>query len=391
MNFNASCLPLHPTNTLVVKRRTLLRIGASSVGAFALNSSVLAQQKVIKIGSTLDISGVEKANGLGLVQGAKAYFQRLNKSGGINGVPVELIVEDDKFQPNLSKDNALKLLSDNAVIALMSTLGTRQTAAVMEAVSDVAIVGPSTGTLSLRKKNAQNTFFTKANYDQEVDKLIATAVSQGFTRIGIVHPKDPLGESVLAAFNTSMGKFNLKPHVVATTPGTISPEVQPAADAIAKAAPQMVFVCLAGTSVPFIKALRKTGNTSTVFGLSIMASPSNIQNLGDLSRGLGFSIVVPSPFSSKFEMVRQYRQDMQASNSNEFSLISLEGWINARVLSEGLRKAGSNVNRQSLLSALERIESLDLGGLRIGYGKTNREGGNFVDVAVIGLNGQMLT
>lgn len=82
MNFNASCLSLHPTNTLVVKRRTLLRIGASSVGAFALNSSVLAQQKVIKIGSTLDISGVEKANGLGLVQGAKAYFQRLNKSGG---------------------------------------------------------------------------------------------------------------------------------------------------------------------------------------------------------------------------------------------------------------------------------------------------------------------
>jgi ABC-type branched-subunit amino acid transport system substrate-binding protein len=261
----------------------------------------------------------------------------------------------------------------------------------MDALQDMAVVGPNTGTVGLRKKGATNVFWVRANYDQEVEKLVSTASTLGITHIGLVHPNDPLGQSLLAAFNAATAKFNLKPAIIATTPGTTSPEVDPAAREIAKAAPQVVIMGLAGTAPAFVRALRVAGGTSTIYGLSIGASATNINSLGDASRGLGFSIVVPSPFASKYEIVRRYQADMQASGNTEYSLPSLEGYINARVLAEGLRRAGGNPTRESVLAGLESIDSLELGGLRIGYGKTKREGSNFVDVAVVGAGQRLMS
>jgi len=274
---------------------------------------------------------------------------------------------------------------------MIHPLGTRQTAAVMEAVPEIPLVGPNTGTVGLRKKSSPNTFWVRANYDQEVDKLIATATAQGVQNIGLVHPNDPLGQSVLAAFNASMAKYKLQPGIVATTPGTTSPEVEPAAQAIGKAAPQVVVMGLAGTAPAFLRALRKTGCTSNCYGLSISASAASIQELGELSRGLGFSIVVPSPFAAKYEIVRRYQADMLAIGAKDFSLPSLEGYIDARVLAEGLLRAGPGAGRASLAAALERLEGFDVGGMRISYGRGNREGSHFVDVAVVGPNGRIIS
>jgi len=81
---------------------------------------------------------------------------------------------------------------------------------------------------------------------------------------------------------------------------------------------------------------------------------------------------------------------MRAAGFAEFALPSLEGYINARVLGEGLLRAGASPGRAALPAALEGIESLDLGGMRIGYGKGRREGSSFVDVAVTGEGGKLM-
>jgi len=372
-------------------RRSALRRVAVAAAGIGWGMPLFAAARTLKIGCTLDSSSVEKANGMGLTLGAMAYFTALNKSGGIGGSRIELALADDQFKPDVAKANALAFGADHNVLAMLQPLGTRQTAAVMDAVQDMAVVGPNTGTVGLRKKGATNVFWVRANYDQEVEKLVATATTLGISHIGLVHPNDPLGQSLLAAFKAAVAKFQVQPAVIATTPGTTSPDVDPAAQAIAKAAPQVVIMGLAGTAPNFVRALRAAGGTSTVYGLSIGASATNIKELGDASRGLGFSIVVPSPFASKYEIVRRYQADMQAAGNTEYSLPSLEGYINARVLAEGLRHAGANPTRESVMSALEGIDGLDLGGLRISYGKTRREGSNFVDVAVVGANQRLMS
>ncbi|ADU34378.1 ABC transporter substrate-binding protein [Variovorax paradoxus] len=369
------------------RRRVLT--GLAATAAAGLGMPAFAQGKPIRIGTTFDNSSVEKANGQGLFQGSSAFFNALNKAGGLNGTKVELVMADDTFKPDVAKANALAFEKDSSVLALLHPLGTRQTSEVMDAVPGMAVVGPITGTVALRKKTAPNTFWVRVNYDQEVEKLVTTAAVLGQTRIGLVHSNDPLGQSVLAAFKAALAKAKLEPAVIATTPNTTSMEVSPAAEAIAKAKPQVVIIGLAGTAPVFMKALRDAGGNSSAYGLSITASA--LAAMGDLARGLGFVIVVPSPYSTKFEIVRRYQADMVANGTKDFSLTSLEGYINAAVLAEGLRRAGGSPTRASVMAGLASIENFDLGGLKINYGRTNREGGHFVDVAVIGSRGQMLS
>lgn len=372
------------------RRRALSGLAATAAAAGAgLGFPAFAQNRAIRIGTTFDNSSVEKANGQGLYQGSSAFFNALNKAGGLHGSKVELVMADDTFKPEVAKANALAFEKDSSVLALVHPLGTRQTAEVMDAVPGMAVVGPITGTIALRKKTSPNTFWVRANYDQEVDKLVSTAAVLGQTRIGLVHSNDPLGQSVLAAFKNALAKAKLEPAVIATTPNTTSMEVGPAAEAIAKAKPQVVVVGLAGTAPVFLKALRGAGNSSSAYGLSITASA--LSAMGDLAKGLGFVIVVPSPYSTKFEIVRRYQADMLANGTKDFSLTSLEGYMNAAVLAEGLRRAGPSPTRAAVLGGMASIENFDLGGVKINYGRSNREGGQFVDVAVIGSRGQMLS
>jgi branched-chain amino acid transport system substrate-binding protein len=250
--------------------------------------------------------------------------------------------------------------------------------------------GPLTGTVGLRGKSGPNVFWVRANYAQEIDKLVATAAVLGITRIGMVHPNDPFGLPLLAAFKAATARHRLTPAVIATTPNTTSPDVEPAAREIARNAPQVVIMALAGTAPSFVKALRSAGAASSIYGLSIGASASNLTALASISRGMGFSIVVPSPFSTKFEAVRRYQVDMVASGRTEFSLPSLEGYINAKVLAEGLRRAGPTANRDSVLKALAGLDAFDVGGVRVSYTGGRREGGNFVDVAAVGADGRLM-
>ncbi len=372
--------------TAILRRNFMTLTGATAV---ACSWPALAQQRTLRIGSSSDDSGVEKSNGSGNFRGASAYFNAVNKSGGINGAKVEIVKSDDQFKPEIAKANALAFQADSSILAILNPLGTRQTAAIMESVRDAAIVGPVTGTSGLRKTSPPNVFWIRASYDAEVQKLIRTAVALGMNKIGIVHPKDPLGLSVLTAFQKSMADVKLEPVVVATTPGTASTEVEPAAQVIAKAQPQMVVMVLGSIAPLFMKALRAAGGTSTVYGLSISAT--NIAAMGDVGRGLGLALVVPSPFSTKNELVRRYQVDMAASGWTDYSATTIEGYVNARVLAEGLRRAGSKVTRASLIAALDEITGFDLGGMTISFGKGNRVGGNFVDVGVLGAGGRILT
>jgi len=377
-----------PSMRGTTRRQVLTRV-AGAAAATVLGMPVFAQSKAIRIGASFDNSGVEKPNGSGLFAGSSACINAINKAGGINGSKIELVMADDQFKPDVAKSNALAFAADASVLAMLHPLGTRQTAEIMDAVPGMAVVGPNTGTVALRKKNSPNTFWVRANYDQEVDKLIGTAAVLGINKIGIVHSNDPLGQSVLAACKASLARHKLEPAVVATTPSTISLEVVPAAEAIAKAAPQVVITGLAGTAPAFIKALRKAGGNSTVYGLSIMAS--SLTPMGGEARGIGFALIVPSPYSTRYEVVRRYQADMEASGSKDFSLPSLEGYMDASVLVEGLRRAGPAPTRAALIAALSSIEAFDMGGVKINFGRSNREGSQFVDVAVIGSNGRLVS
>ena len=373
----------------ITRRRCLIRVAAAAAVA-PLGLAARAQSNVLRIGSSVDTSGVEKINGLALHQGALAYFTALNRAGGVHGAQVELQVADDKFTPEQAKANALKYVADPSVLAILHPQGTRQSAAMMDAATTIALVGPNTGTVGLRKKPSANTFWVRANFDQEMDRLISQAAVLGINRIGLIHSNDPLGQGLLAGYKLALGKAKLEPAVIGVTPSTNSMDVEAAAQQVAAAKPQMVILGLAGTAPATVRALRKTGLAASIYGLSIASG--SFASMGAEGRGLAFSIIVPSPASPRHALVRRYQADMTALGKNsEMSTTSLEGYVNAMVLAEALRRAGPSPSRAAVIAGLERLDDYDVGGMQFTFGRSKREGCSFVDIATIGAQGQLIT
>ncbi|MBS0303079.1 MAG: ABC transporter substrate-binding protein, partial [Proteobacteria bacterium] len=98
-----------------------------------------------------------------------------------------------------------------------------------------------------------------------------------------------------------------------------------------------------------------------------------------------------SPYSRRTAIARRYQDDMRAAGHKDLSLASIEGYIDAMVLAEGLRRAGPSPTRAAVMAGLERIEDWDAGGLRFNFSRPGHEGCEYVDVGVVGATGQLLT
>ena len=122
-----------------------------------------------------------------------------------------------------------------------------------------------------------------------------------------------------------------------------------------------------------------------------IAQGDNLRQLGGKASGIALSMVLPDAARTSFAVVRDYQKAMRALGYQEFSARSFEGYVNARVLTEGLERAGRELTRAKLRSALAGIRSSDLGGLSIDYaGGAPYVGSRFLDLGVMGANGKFV-
>jgi hypothetical protein len=120
-----------------------------------------------------------------------------------------------------------------------------------------------------------------------------------------------------------------------------------------------------------------------------MGTQSTIQALGPDGVGVVVTSVVPFPWSQSLPVAREYRELLKKSGMQEtVSFIGLEVFINAKVLVEGLRRAGKDPTRPRFIQALESLRQFDVGGFEVNFGKGVRQGSRFVDLTIIGAGGK---
>jgi branched-chain amino acid transport system substrate-binding protein len=105
-----------------VTRRRLLGYGAASAGALGASMLVPApwqaafgQAKPYQIGTLQPLSGAAAAGGKTALVGVQMAADRINKMGGINGRPVELIVADYESKPDVGRRKAEKLVVEDNI------------------------------------------------------------------------------------------------------------------------------------------------------------------------------------------------------------------------------------------------------------------------------------
>lgn len=360
------------------------------VGIALSMSLAAAAQAQIQIGQTAGFSGQVAAGVKETTDGALLYIDSVNAKGGVNGQKIELISLDDKFDPKIAGENARKLIEENNVSALFLTRGTPHTEAIIPHLEKhgVALVGPSTGAMVLHQPVRKYIFNVRATYQREAEKAMTHLASMGITRIALVYADDTFGADGVAGAQKGLAASNLTP-VVLEKFDRAKPDFAPIAAKIAKADAQAILMVASGTAVVDAgNAFRAVGSGAQIVTLSNNASGGFIKSLGANARGVIVTQVYPNERAVTYPMVKEAQELARAKGVNEISPAMLEGFAAAKVLVEGLRRAGPKPTRDKIHAALENIKKFDLGGLEVNYGPDDHTGLDFADLSIIGTDGK---
>ena len=378
----------------VLKRLLALSLIACSAQIFAADPGV--SESTITLGMSSPLSGPNSAYGLEMRQTIESYFEQINKSGGVNGRKLELVAVDDGYETDRSVANTKSLIEEKKVFALLAYYGSSPTTESMNKIfgpSKVPLVGTISGASTLREPisanpNSRYMFNVRASYADETEAIVNQLVSLGLKSIAVFYQNDGFGKSGLDGVTAALRKHNLTPSAVGTVERN-SVDVAKAVESISKNTPQaVIMVTLSKPTTAFVKAMKKSGQNPMLMTLSPVGAEQLVQDLGAEARGIGISQVVPYPWNDTIPVVREYQK--LVGGKTGITYYALEGYLMARVMVEGIKRAGKDLTREKLIGALEGLNNNDFGGYRVTYGGNNRHGSRFVELTVVGPGGKLL-
>ncbi len=341
----------------------------------------------IKIGQTAGFSGAVAASVKEATDGAKLYFDAINARGGVSGNHIQLVSLDDKFDPKLAATNAKQLI-DEGVISLFLNRGTPHTQAIMPLLAEakVPLVGPSTGAMVLHNPVNPWVFNVRATYQREAERSIAHLSLIGIDRIAVVQVDDSFGADAVQGALKGMKAVNKEP-VALEKYDRAKPDYSAIIPRLMAKDPQAVVFIGSGTAiVDGMKALRAAGSRAQMVTLSNNASAGFVKELGPIGHGVVVSQVFPYERSIASPVVKE-ALDLAKAKNLELTPVMLEGFVSAKVLVEGLRRASPGPTRDKLRRALETFNHVDIGGLEVSYSPTDHTGLDYADLSIIGPDG----
>ncbi len=355
-----------------------------------LSGAALPAAAQIVVGQTAGFTGAVAAGVQESTAGAKLYFDAVNASGGVNGQPIRLVSLDDKFTPKLAAENARRLITEHGVIALFLTRGTPHTEAILPLLTEfrLPLVGPSTGAMVLHEPVHAYIFNVRATYQREAERAVRHLGLTGLTRIAILRTDDSFGADVVAGAVKGFAGAGLQP-VMNETFNRAKPDFRAIAPMVAKSNAQAVVFIGSGAAVSDgTKAIRAAGSSAQIVTMSNNASSGFITQMGENARGTIVSQVFPNSRSIASPLVKEAIELAKAKGLDGVTPAMLEGFAAAKVLVEGLRRAGVAPTREKLVLALNGIRKFDLGGMELNYSPTDHTGLDFADLSIIGADGR---
>lgn len=365
-------------------RKAIVHLAAAF--GLAVSGASLANAEPILIGQSAPLSGSNKELGEDIRDGALAYFNKVNAAGGIHGRKIELITLDDANKTELSEKNTLELLQKHNVVALYGYASTTLSKPAMPHVerAKITFFAPFTGADYMRQYHPL-VFNHRAGYADELEKVVEHYTTFGLKRFAVLHHDDTVGNENLAAVVRALKARNLEAVSIASMKRT-QKDIQEEVDAVVQSSPDVVIATtLYQTTADFVKLARSQGSNAQFVSLSFAGSTALAQALGTAGLGVVMSQVVPTPTKASVPIVREYQQAIrEVAPDKVHSFTGLESYIAAKVLVEGLRRAGPTVSRAGLIKSIESIDNYDLGGYSVSFSSKNHNGSKYVGLTILG-------
>ena len=356
------------------------------------------------LGTSAAFSGPSRGLGIELYRGATAYFEHINRAGGIGGRRIRQKIYDDGYQPDPAVQNSTTLMLDDNVFLLFGYVGTPTVTRVLPLLKkfqdrDMYLFFPFTGAAPQREPPYGDFAFNlRASYGQETAGLVDNFVAVGRRRIAVFYQADAYGRSGWAGVRKALTRHG--EHIAGEATyrrGTKFTSVMRDQVNILKAANPEAVICIGSYAAcaAFARDAVDLGLNVPLANLSFVGSENLLKLLSDgrddakrYTDLLVNSQVVPSYEDVSIPAVREYRDFMARYDpevpselvTEEYtpfphSFVSLEGFLDAKLLVEILRRLGDNPSRKGLEQAVFTIRDFDLGiSERVSFGPDRRQG-----------------
>lgn len=345
--------------------------------------------KEILIGSCSALEGPSKFLGTETVAGARAYFEMVNEAGGVDGRKLRLVASDDSYDPAKTEECFQKLMNQK-VFALGFFVGTPTAVKYvpMAESNKIPLVGLFTGAQTLYQPMRHWVINVRASYfDETREQIDGLWNVLGYRKIGVIYPDDPFGAAVLEGVKAALKAHAAEPIAIASYPRQTA-QVGAAIDTVRGASPDAVVVVgPSNTVTPILKQAHAKGWKPLFTTVSFVGTDELISQAGSDADGVVITQVVQPYYLTEFKAVTLYRGALQKfSPGVQPNFVSFEGFVDAMVLVEGLKRAGKDLTREGLIHGIESMHEVDLGlgpKLMLDYGVKDHKGFDHVVPTVV--------
>ena len=380
---------------LSITKRQLCAFSVTACAILAGSRAALAQtatgvtEKEIVIGSCAALEGPSSFLGRETVAGAEAYFQYVNDAGGVNGRKLRLASADDSYDPSKTQACWEKLMGQK-VFALGFFVGTPTAVKYVPLAEShqIPLVGLFTGAQTLYTPLRRWVINVRASYyDETREQVDGLWKTLHYRKIGVIYPDDAFGSAVLDGVQAALKANGAEPVATASYVRQ-SNDTASAIDKVRNSHPDAVIVVgPSNTVVPMVKAAHANGWKPLFVTVSFVGTDELIQEAGSDAEGMVITQVVPPYYLTDLKTVALYRRSMlKYMPSSKPNFVSLEGFVDAMVMVEGLRKAGKDLTREGLIRGIESLHDLDIGlgpELKLDYSAKDHKGFDHVIPTVI--------
>jgi acyl-CoA hydrolase/ABC-type branched-subunit amino acid transport system substrate-binding protein len=332
----------------------------------------------IRLGTFCDLSGANATIGLAALRGYSAYYDHVSRWGGVHGRRIELVVKDDRFDPQRTRSAVKELVEQDSVFALVSPLGTPTNLAVMDYLLEqqVPVVSPHSG-VAIWSSPVKPTYFALQPSYQVEGRLLAqyalAVLKPG--RIAVFAVDDQFGHEGTAAFREELVEAGVDPVVTLYHAAGESDPQGWLASLSARQPDLILLYTYVKPASDLLRAAHAAGFYPAWLGSYVISGPDLFRLAGsEATLGMHAAGYPSGPRGHRGEtlyrklMAREYADETPGTHSRI-------GYAAAQLVVEGLRRAGPELTRAGFIAALESIRDWT-GGLlpSIGYSPTDHRG-----------------
>jgi ABC-type branched-subunit amino acid transport system permease subunit/ABC-type branched-subunit amino acid transport system substrate-binding protein len=358
---------LHSTRRgSMISRASLLLLVALTLGALpaAAQTPGVSDTEIV-IGSSNSFSGPLAFTGEHITKyGVDLYFKVINDAGGIHGRKVRTVYYDDGYRPQDAVANTKKLVEQDRVFAIIIPQGSPPVVATLDYLEEnkVPMLFPYQSSPVTRGKRwvLQGMTLSDRSSKMMIDYL---AGQRKIKKFAALYQDDEYGKSFLTAFEKDLARYGLKLVAAESVKRGVT-DVSAQVAKLQAAKPEVTFLVLVpGPGAQALKERQKIGWTDTLMvSTGPLTDERYLALAGDAAEGVEGLSLWPDPVTSDLPGVKLYREHMQKYYPNtEVNRYSLAGYFAAMLFAEGAKRAGRNLTRESLITALESIKGYESG------------------------------